>query len=376
MKVLHILDYYLPVTMNWIGRLIESTEQDVTNYISSKYYSPDQTQLDTRFKNFGIASTYPVKTSKKLINIFFKRSFELQIKKFVELEKIDIIHFHFGNIAIEYIRLIRKFGNKCVVSLYGYDYEYLCHLKPTTKKYYLEMASIGVKFVVEGSYSKSWLESIQIPSVNIKMVHMLFPNELKKEKHFSNSKILLSQPATYTEKKGQDSFLNALASSKCKDRFVVQMHGEIADPNYHKELLKIIKFGNLKQVTLDTKISFSEYGKLLQKSNFIFNLSQRSKNNDTEGGVPMILKDALASGTPVLTTSHCDIPDWISHGYNGFLNLERDISGVTNSLESIAQLSQTDYQRLCSSAFESVRLKVNAEITKSELIDLYHGRIH
>ncbi|MBK7810305.1 MAG: glycosyltransferase family 4 protein [Saprospiraceae bacterium] len=376
MKVLHILDYYLPVTMNWIARLIESTEDEATHYISSKYYSPEQAKLDNRFKSFGIASSYPVKTSKKLIHLFFKRAFEQQIEKFIQHENIEILHFHFGNIAIENIRLIRKFGDRSIVSLYGYDYEYLYHLKTSTKKYYQEMVSYGVQFVVEGSYSKSWLESIQIPSANIKMVHMLFPKELKKEKHFTNSKILLSQPATYTEKKGQDSFLYALASSKNKDRFLVQMHGEIADSYYYKELQKIIKLGNLKQVTLGTKISFEEYGKLLQKSNFIVNLSQRSKNNDTEGGVPMILKDALASGTPVLTTIHCDIPDWISHGYNGFINHERDISGITDSLQYIAQLSQSDYQRLCFSAIETVRLKLKAQITKNELIDLYHGRIH
>ncbi|MBK9271023.1 MAG: glycosyltransferase family 4 protein [Saprospiraceae bacterium] len=372
---MHILDYYLPVTMNWIARLIDITQDNATHYICSKYYNPEQAKLDSRYKYFGIASSYPVKSLNKIIHLFFKRSFEHQIEKFIQQENIDILHYHFGNIGIENIRLIRKFGNQSIVSLYGFDYEYLYHLNASTKKYYQEMASCGVHFVVEGNYSKSWLESIQIPKSSIKKLHMLFPHEFRREKSFLNSKILLSQPATYTEKKGQDAFLNALASSKYRDRFVVQMYGEIGDIHYYKELQKIIKLGNLKQVTLGNKISFEEYGKLLQRANFIVNLSQRSKTHDTEGGVPMVLKDALASGTPVFTTAHCDITDWISHEYNGFIHQERDTSGMIDSLENIASLSASDYHRLCSSAFESVRLKLEGEITKNELIGIYHDRI-
>ena len=46
---------------------------------------------------------------------------------------------------------------------------------------------------------------------------------------------------------------------------------------------------------------------------------------DCEGGAPIVLLDAQATGLPIISTKHCDIPDEVSHKKSHFF-----ISKITN----------------------------------------------
>ena len=51
---------------------------------------------------------------------------------------------------------------------------------------------------------------------------------------------------------------------------------------------------------------------------------------DCEGGAPLVLLNAQATGMPVITTTHCDIPDEVIHNETGLLTAERDIEGLVD----------------------------------------------
>jgi colanic acid/amylovoran biosynthesis glycosyltransferase len=60
--------------------------------------------------------------------------------------------------------------------------------------------------------------------------------------------------------------------------------------------------------------------------------SVTASDGDTEGGAPVTLIEMAASGMPIVSTRHCDIPEIIQHGMTGLLADERDVKGLADQL--------------------------------------------
>jgi colanic acid/amylovoran biosynthesis glycosyltransferase len=60
--------------------------------------------------------------------------------------------------------------------------------------------------------------------------------------------------------------------------------------------------------------------------------SVTASDGDTEGGAPVTLIEMAASGIPVVSTMHCDIPGVIEEGVTGLLAPERDVDGLVSHI--------------------------------------------
>jgi colanic acid/amylovoran biosynthesis glycosyltransferase len=60
--------------------------------------------------------------------------------------------------------------------------------------------------------------------------------------------------------------------------------------------------------------------------------SLTASDGDSEGGSPVSITEALASGMPVISTAHADIPEVVKHNINGWLSPERDVDALTANL--------------------------------------------
>ncbi len=59
------------------------------------------------------------------------------------------------------------------------------------------------------------------------------------------------------------------------------------------------------------------------------------KDMDCEGGAPVVLLDAQATGMPVISTTHCDIPDEVVHGETGLLSPEKDVGALAELIKKV-----------------------------------------
>jgi colanic acid/amylovoran biosynthesis glycosyltransferase len=82
-----------------------------------------------------------------------------------------------------------------------------------------------------------------------------------------------------------------------------------------------------------------------------------SQNMDCEGGAPIVLLDAQATGLPVISTTHCDIPDEVSHGLTGLLSPEKDVESLAKSIEIFYHMGQDEYDEF------SVRARLHVSRT-------------
>ena len=63
-------------------------------------------------------------------------------------------------------------------------------------------------------------------------------------------------------------------------------------------------------------------------------------NGDGEGGAPVILLDAQASGMPIVASTHADIPEYVRDGKSGLLAGERDVEGISERILHLVTRTQ------------------------------------
>lgn len=368
-KILHIIDVFLPDTMNWLERLLDETKEDCEHHIYAEYYiSPLNRKY--KFVDAGIASSYPIPLFSKLKARLVHSGISKILLQYIQQHKIQLVHFHFGHVAIKFKNWIQKTELPFCVSLYGFDYEYLVYQNPQVKSEYLLLSKLGGQFIVEGKYSKALIGNYGIPNDKIHIVHMLFEREQQKSIVPYTIPIRLFQAATFTEKKNQLGLINALRD-KHASRFIISLYGEQPDKSYFAEVKNAASKQHKHCIRIHDSVELKQYLQLLSQTHYSINLSRRSQLHDTEGGCPVFIKDSLNLAKPAIGTSHCDIPELIANGFNGYLLPENDSSAVSELLDQFLLVTQRQYNQLCMNAAETVKTNIQQNITRQELIHVY-----
>ena len=125
-------------------------------------------------------------------------------------------------------------------------------------------------------------------------------------------KVLIA--ASFTEKKGIPYALQALSQIYKSIPLEITIIGD-ANSNsrdyYEKQkILAVIKNGNLEKIT--NCLGFQPYSVLFTeayKNHIFISPSITSSDGNTEGGAPVSIIEMMATGIPVVSTTHCDIPE-------------------------------------------------------------------
>lgn len=95
---------------------------------------------------------------------------------------------------------------------------------------------------------------------------------------------------------------------------------------------KYIDANNLNQyVRLTGWKTHEEIKVLLTNSHFLIAPSITSNDGDREG-IPNVLKEAMATGVPVVTTNHSGIPELVENGVSGFVVPEKDVDALADRI--------------------------------------------
>ena len=119
------------------------------------------------------------------------------------------------------------------------------------------------------------------------------------------------------------------------------------------------------QVSFTGAVERREVVALLQWSHVLVAPSVTASTGDQEG-IPNVLKEAMATGMPVVSTVHSGIPELVEDGISGFLVPERDPEALARRMEHLARHPETwsdmgrAGRRRVEEAFDS--RKVNAQL--------------
>ena len=109
------------------------------------------------------------------------------------------------------------------------------------------------------------------------------------------------------------------------------------------KIMQFLEMNNLKEnISVINDISYASLHNFLDDYNVFIHPSCYTDDMDCEGGAPIVLLDAQATGLPIISTKHCDIPDEVSHKKSGFLADENNEQFI-QILKNFYRMSSLEY---------------------------------
>lgn len=254
--------------------------------------------------------------------------------------KPRLIHAHFGTQGFERLTLSKQLNVPLITSFYGADAWEMPEVEPAWRHRFAELFATGQMFLVEGPAMKERLihlgclpEKIRVHTIGVDLSDLPF-----KERNFSNG-LKIVMVGRFVEKKGLADGLRACALARARGvNLTITIIGDAAADHQPGQVIKRELQAIAESDGLSGRVYFAgfrtlrEVRELLQNHNVFLCPSHRATNGDAEGGSPVVLTEAMATGLLCVGTEHCDIPEVIDDQRTGFLASERDISGLADIL--------------------------------------------
>jgi len=295
------------------------------------------------------------------------------ILKMLDQKKVDMIHFHFAPMAAKYLKILKDWPGKKVVSFYGYDYEKAPFLNPNLNYKYQEIFKNADLILTEGRHGRSILIKMGCPGNKIKVLPLGIPQSNAPERPVKKAgELRLVQPASFLPKKGQINTVRAILRSGLKENISLTFVGEVGDKNYMSQLKEEAQPAvDAGLIRFQKFVSEGDFQSFLSKFHVVIQPSQYSENRDCEGGAPVTLLHAQWGGLPVISTMHCDIPHIVVAKETGALVGEGDIEALADKIKYFYNMDQSIFDVISNNAQVWARDHFNIRQSGSLLKEYY-----
>ncbi len=347
--VLHSVYRYLPLTETWIyGQLqaVTGFRQAVacigTENLDRFPFAPIVSMADHPLVKpvvrtaDGISrwSGRPLKRYDRLLAPWYRFAWPILATTQLQAWAPRVIHAHFGDQATRTLGLKAATGAPMVTTFYGYDLA-LCR-EPFWKQAYARLFQEGDLFLVEGRAMARTLASIGCPPSKIQVQHLgvdVAGIPYSPRTPESTCRVLIS--ASFREKKGIPQALQAyarvLAEHPGKLSLTVIGDGPMRD-SIHALARDLGLYDSIRWLGYQPHAVFLSEA---QQAHVFLHPSITASDGDTEGGAPVSILEAQATGLPVVATLHADIPE-VTTAESAELVPERDVDALAAALSHVA----------------------------------------
>jgi len=378
LAVLHCFGSFLNPTENWIFRMLSNFRQTECWLATPKFLdgefslpgarclrSPLQPRLSPgkfrggwqRWLRAATTATYPWYLRTKLRH-----------------QRIDVVHCHFAHIGWHYRTVARRLSAPLVISFYGWDYVRLAQTDAAWGRRLAILFDEAACFLCEGPHGASLLRSQGCPNDKIHVaplgVDVTSIPFTERSKHTGELKMV--QVASFRDKKGHIDTINAFADAldSCPNMsltFIGATDGPIQD-----SIKQVVNArGIQKIVTLMPSIAPAALHAQLLDYQIFIHPSRHAEDGDCEGGAPVVLLDAQATGMPVISTTHCDIPQEVIDGQTGLLSQERDVAGLSRAIQTFYAMDQSQYTTFAQAARKHVEMRFDVRNCAAQVEAIY-----
>jgi colanic acid/amylovoran biosynthesis glycosyltransferase len=262
----------------------------------------------------------------------------------VRVVRPALLHAHFGTLAVHLLRLRRRLGVPLVTTFYGYDAGSIPGL-PGWRQWYDQLFAIGDRFLVEGSAFRRRLIELGCPAEKVTVQHLGVDLEkipFQPRLLSAGEPVRLLMAASFREKKGHEYALRAFAAARRQLQRTPKsppielcLIGDGERRPRIEALIRELELGEV--VTLLGPKPHAAFLDEAMRCHLFLSPSVTAADGDTEGGAPVGLIEASATGMPVLASWHADIPEVVRDGETGWLAPERDVPALTTHLVALLQ---------------------------------------
>jgi colanic acid/amylovoran biosynthesis glycosyltransferase len=343
--VAHAASSYYPLTANWIHTQIQNHTR----------YAP--LVLTQRTENLDLENTpeYYALLERPMLESLINRASHKVLGYYpsflymLRRKKARLIHAHFGTQAYAIMPLAKAAGLPLITMFYGYDASRLPQQQPEWHTRYPELFKYGSRFLVEGSHMGQQLIKLGCPPEKITVQHL----GIELDKYLSaprryavgeTLKILVA--GRFTEKKGIVHAIKAYAELVRREMnvslTVIGDAGKDEEGQQTKrEIMDVIASNGLSErIAMLGLRPLEELRRAYYDHHIFLSPSVQAADGDNEGGAPVTLIEAAATGMPAVATHHCDIPEVVRDGIGGLLAPERDTDALVRHLTAFIENPQ------------------------------------
>lgn len=376
--VVHSLPFWLPLTATWLYNQIRYLPSEITNHIVCGW-----TEHCDQFHVQNIHSLRDSLGWKWRVELglyrWGVRRYFAHLLPTIRQCQASVLHSHWGDVAWRDLPAAREANVPHVATFYGKDVNYLPQMKPIWAERYRELFAHISLVLCEGPHMGKCLEKLGCPPKKIQVLHLgvdvdqivFRPRRWNGDEPF---RVLIA--ASFREKKGIPYALEAIGQLQDEvNQIEITIIGDASkDRRSHPEKEKILDA--LKRYRLEARtrlLGYQPYSVLFEEAyrhHLFISPSVTAVDGDTEGGAPVTIIEMAATGMPIVSTTHCDIPAVVLHGKTGLLAPERDSPALYECLRWFVRHPER-WQEMQEAGRKHVEDKYNVVSQVRKLRDIY-----
>jgi len=339
-SVIHSYPIWLPQTQTWMYHLVRalSDENVRTTILCEKRKHAAQFSLPDIVT---LSHEHPIRYHLEYAARKFRLFHQLPLicRELVK-RRPALLHSHFGNFGWRDMHAVRNTKIPHLVTFYGADCSMLPKKKPVWRSRYKLLFKNCNYVLCEGPYMARTLRSlgcteqkIKIQPIGVDTKSITFAP--RRWDGHCTLKVLIV--ASFRPKNGIPDALQALSIIGKDIPLSITIIGDAANDKVSKdEKQKIIS--TVQKCGLTNRIRFTGYlpYEQIKRESYCHHIflqpSKWAPDGDSEGGAPVTILEMMASGMPVVSSNHCDIPFIMTHKKHGFLALEGDCNSIVQGI--------------------------------------------
>jgi colanic acid/amylovoran biosynthesis glycosyltransferase len=335
-KVAHMHSDWLSPSENWLHCLLTHMPDEVENHVlCEKALNLDQ--FSVKHLHVTVANRW---------FRFFARArglgrFVRLYARIGALRRVSphVIHSHFGNNGWECVPLARRLRIPHIVSFYGNDVN-LPDRDDIWRRRFRELFDQASAVLCEGPHMIERIVAHGARPEQMRLFHIgieleRFPYRPRTWVSSEPLRVLIA--GRFVEKKGMPYAFDALARIASRVPLEIHLVGDanksIGSQAEKLRIIDAIERGSLMdRVLCHGMIPYRTFIELAYHCHIFVSPSIQAADGDTEGGAPVTIIEMAASGMPIVSTTHCDIPYATGGSDNAMLAPERDTDALADLL--------------------------------------------
>ncbi|MEB3328594.1 MAG: glycosyltransferase [Candidatus Sericytochromatia bacterium] len=330
--VLHAVRAYLPVTENWIHEQLRQLRAFRPVVVCDVPERPEAFPVE------ALHVLEPGPAWRSWVNRLHRRLWHANwpgtYEALVQAVRPAVVHAHFGDRGVLMLATALRHDLPLVTTFYGYDVSKLPR-EPKWRPRLARLFAFGSRFLVEGPHMRDALVGLGCPPEKVFVHHLgvdptRYPFRLRRP---GPGPMRLLVAASFREKKGLAYALEAFGrvAARRPGRLALTV---IGDGPLRDGLRAIVAAHGVAQEV--RWLGYQPHPVFLAEAldaHVLLAPSVVAVDGDTEGGAPVALLEAQATGLPVLATWHADVPEVTLPGKSAWLVPERSVDALEERLE-------------------------------------------
>lgn len=344
MKVIHSFPLWLPKTQTWMYNQIIHLPPHIENHVvCERCQNMDQFSLPNIHCLFEVnrARYY---WEKLILRLGLRQHTEFLVD-IAKDQQGSVLHSHFGVIGWNNLCAAEKAGLRHVVTFYGQDVSRYPRQDNRWYDRYRELFESADLFLCEGPHMARCLVDLGCPDAKVRVHHLGIPVRriAYRPRHWNpDTPLRVLMAATFTAKKGIPDGLEALGRLQKRVPVEISIIGDARDDaESQAERRRILDILDRHHLQSSTRLlgyqTYEVFFDEAYKHHVFLSPSITAPDGDTEGGAPVSLIEMAATGMPIVSTRHCDIPEVILENETGLLADEGDPEGLCQLMTQLVE---------------------------------------